>query len=166
MALALGTLVLAVNILGSEGEPTTTNADGRPRGELSFGAGPVVGLGYRTGIIVNARGGGPINEYFGLEASLASLVSPAAVGLFQGNLVANLTEATWREGKLMPFLTAGVGIGFPYPFFAINYGGGGKYYFNKRAGLRVDIRDNMVVAFNERGIRHTLEVSAGLTFRF
>lgn len=133
---------------------------------MNLGAGGIFNIGNRNGVMIHARVGGPITDYLGLEATLGTLVYPGYSAVLQGSLVAHLVPDRWSQNKLVPFVTAGAGLGLPFPFLMVSYGGGAKYHFTRHLGLRFDVRDNMLRALESRGLRHTLEVSGGLTIRF
>lgn len=144
---------------------------GRSRGEISVGGGPILGLSGRYVAAagqVNGRATARLNDRLGLEFTMTGLLIPRPMaGLVQGNLIVNLMADKGAEHQWIPFLTAGSGAIFPAEptAWVVNYGGGVKYYFTKRLGIRVDVRDHLLPRVSGFHL-HGIEIGGGLTFRF
>ncbi len=107
---------------------------------------------------------------WGVEGSFGLALGDNFKGyLVHGNGVYNFEVASWE--KVVPFLTAGVGIhsfspdaGDGTTDLAINFGGGAKIFMTERLALRGDVRDNVI--FFDNNTTHNLSLSGGLTWFF
>ena len=84
------------------------------------------------------------------------------IGVLSPNVSFHFTNAT-RSGKFAPFVTSGYSLLFGDGVAsAVNIGGGMNWWFKERVGLRLEIRDHLVVT---GGVPHLFGVRIGLAFR-
>jgi len=101
----------------------------------------------RFGDILGLGVGGDALVYRGLGASIdLGYVFPrqslgCGIGLLSLNPSYHFVNRS-KPGKLMPFITAGYGLGFRAGSANLyNYGGGVSWWFKPKTGLRLEVRD-------------------------
>ena len=109
------------------------------------------------GLVYKGLGVGGEIGYLGIVDDLGE-----GFGVLSSNVSYHFTNAT-RSGKFAPFVTSGVSMLFRGRVApAINIGGGMNWWFKDRVGLRVEIRDHVIVT---DGAPHFLGIRIGLAFR-
>jgi hypothetical protein len=120
---------------------------------------------YWRGPYFNFGGGGeaPFGKGFAIAGEAAGLIALQEPGRNAAVLSLNAAFHPIRAGKIDPFVTAGfsllVGRGTSG---AVNYGGGFHYWFARRFGFRLELRD---VAFGGDELIHLVGVRFGLSIR-
>jgi hypothetical protein len=124
----------------------------------------VAGLGSYSGKVTSqyALGGEWVaGRRFGVGGELGVLAGHNSFGFLNANGYYHLKTAS---RKLDPFVTGGVGTTLD-PFgsseLLMNFGGGANYWFHRRLGLRVELRD-LIGAGNSPASSHLWGLRVGL----
>jgi len=115
-----------------------------------------------------AGGGGEylIGGIFGVGAEVSYLAPTEAWGEGIGVFSANGSYHFRKSGKLVPYVTAGYSLLFDDlddTLNAFNVGGGVNYWFARRAGLRLELRDH--IHSTDDVTLHWWGFRFGITFR-
>lgn len=141
------------------------NENRRAQGYVFFGPGVTSGS---STTFVNFGGGGEAFIKGGLSAGGdIGGYTPAksfdeGFGILSANAGYHFLKAS-KSGKVVPFVNGGYSLFFRSDTAnGINFGGGVNYWFKDRLGLRVEIRDHVVV---ESPDTHFVGFRFGLLFR-
>jgi hypothetical protein len=86
------------------------------------------------------------------------------IGTFSPNFVARF-RAKSDDNKVEPFVTGGYTLFFREGTVSgANFGGGVNYWFKKRVGLRLELRDNVSIPGGDVSMGHFVGMRIGLTF--
>jgi len=154
-------ILLSTSALGEEADnrqssriygvvaPGAVIAEGDSTGLLNFGAGGEwsfykgIGLGTEIGYLAPY-------DYFG-----------SGVGLFSLNGL--YTFRTSAGARFEPFITGGYSLLFGSGHLnAVNFGAGTHYWFGKKVGLRLEVRDHVSPSYASE---HLLQGRIGVSFR-
>ena len=125
-----------------------------------------VGLGSRQNKLTSqaALGGEWIaGKGLGVGGEFGAVAGHDSFGFILLNGYYHLLPYSGADRKLDPFMTAGVGaiLGIFETLAMVSFGGGANYWFHRRLGLRVELRD--MVAPNRNFNKQTWGFRAGLT---
>ncbi len=140
-------------------------------GYLYFAPGFAAAKG-ETGMGVAHMGGGGegfLTRNLGLGADVGYLAPFEAfsdgIGTFSPNFVARF-RAKSDENKVEPFVTGGYTLFFRQGTAnGANFGGGANWWFKERVGLRIELRDNVMIPGGDVSAPHFVGFRIGLTFR-
>jgi len=145
----------------------TAHAQGNATGYV-FGTTGQVKVEDFSATTFHAGGGGEylIGGLFGVGAEIGYLAPTEAWGDGIGVFSTNGSIHFRRTGKVIPYVTAGYSMLFDTlddRINAFNVGGGVNYWFARRAGLRLELRDHIHSA--DEVTLHWWGFRFGITFR-
>ena len=86
-------------------------------------------------------------------------------GTFSPNIVARFKPKT-AENKVEPFVTGGYTLFFRSGTVSgANFGGGVNWWFKERVGLRLEVRDDVMIPGGDVATTHFVGFRVGFTFR-
>ncbi|HUU13422.1 MAG TPA: outer membrane beta-barrel protein [Terriglobia bacterium] len=118
---------------------------------------------------IGGGGEGFFTRNLGLGADVGYLVPFEAfsdgIGTFSPNFVARF-RAKSDKNKVEPFVTGGYTLFFRQGSAnEVNFGGGANWWFKERVGLRIELRDNVMIPGGDVTTTHFVGLRIGVTFR-